>query len=100
MSSLERAAVLPDVPPIADTVPGFDFTAWTGVLVPANTPPDVARKIHNDIAAVLQRPEIKERYAAQGAYVVSGDAKYFGDLIRREQVLFTKVIKAAKIQVE
>ena len=65
VSSVKRAAVLPDVPSIEDTFAGFDATGWTGVFAPAGTPKEIVAKLHADITSVLARPDIRERFASR-----------------------------------
>jgi tripartite-type tricarboxylate transporter receptor subunit TctC len=100
VSSAKRAAVLPDVPSVAETYPQFDVTAWTGFFAPAGTPRDILQKIGADLTRVLQRPDVRERFASQGAEVVAGTPGQLAELIRRETVLYARVIKEAGVTPE
>jgi len=99
-SSLKRTPALPDVPAISETVPGYEFTAWTGVLAPAQTPRETINKIHADLVKLVERPEIREKFSDQGAYVVGSTPEQFNAIIRKELALFSKVIKAAQIRLD
>ncbi len=67
VTTATRSAALPDTPTIAETVPGFEFTAWFGVGVPKGTPPAIVEKLNREINAALNDPKIKARFAELGA---------------------------------
>jgi len=100
VSSAKRAAVLPGVPGIAETYPEFDISAWTGMFAPAGTPRDIVAKLSADITRALQRPDVRERFAAQGAEVIAGPPEQLADLIRRETALYARVIREAGVTAE
>src|SRR5690606_20981087 len=68
----EPSRLLPDVPPLSATVPGFSITSWNGILVPAGTPPDVVMKLNEALRAVLNDPAVREKLGAIG-FEVAGD---------------------------
>ena len=100
VSSVKRAAVLPDVPSIEDTFAGFDATGWTGVFAPAGTPKEIVAKLHADITSVLARPDIRERFGEQGAEVVAGTPEQLAAFVRRESALYAKIIQSSGIKVD
>ncbi len=100
VSQAKRAPVLPDVPSVAETYPDFDMTTWAGYFVPAATPREIVSKLNADIVRVLQRPDLKERFAAQGAETVGGAPADLAAFVRKETEIFAKVIQAAKIAAE
>jgi|KBSSwiStaDraftv2_1062776.scaffolds.fasta_scaffold414184_2 tripartite-type tricarboxylate transporter receptor subunit TctC len=100
VSSVKRAAVLPDVPSIEDTFAGFDATGWTGVFAPAATPKEIVAKLHADITSVLARPDIRERFGEQGAEVVAGTPEQLAAFVRRESALYAKIIQSSGIKVD
>jgi tripartite-type tricarboxylate transporter receptor subunit TctC len=100
VSAARRAAVLPEVPAIAETYPAFDIAAWTGMFVPAGTPRDITTKLTADINRALQRPDVRERFASQGAEVIAGPPEQLAELIRRETALYAQVIKRAGVTAE
>ena len=59
--------MLPDVPSIAETVPGYDVTPWYGVLAPAHTPAPIVSRLEREFLGVLRRPEVQEKFTLQGA---------------------------------
>ena len=62
-----RSPILPDVPTIAETIPGFEFTQWVGLMAPKGTPQPIIDQLHKSITAILSRPDIKEAWQKQGA---------------------------------
>jgi tripartite-type tricarboxylate transporter receptor subunit TctC len=100
VSSVKRAAVLPEVPSIEDTFAGFDATGWTGVFAPAGTPKEIVAKLHADITSVLARPDIRERFGEQGAEVVAGTPEQLAAFVRRESALYAKIIQSSGIKVD
>jgi tripartite-type tricarboxylate transporter receptor subunit TctC len=95
VTGLTRTPALPDVPPIADTVPGYVGEIWYGVLAPAGTPADIVNRVQGIVAASLNSADVKARFAKQGAEVVGSTPAEFAVFIRQEIVKWTKVIKDA-----
>ena len=96
-----RAPALPDVPTIAEAgVPGYDFTGWMGVLAPAAVPHGIVKKLHHDIARIVQLPEVKQRFAADAADPVGSSPEEFTAYLRSEIARWTKVVKAAGIKAD
>jgi len=100
VSSAKRSPVLPSVPSVAETYPQFDITTWMGFFAPGGTPRDIVAKVGDDMRRVLQRPDLRERFAAQGAEVVAAPPAELAQLIRRETMLYAKVIQQAGIKPE
>jgi tripartite-type tricarboxylate transporter receptor subunit TctC len=94
-SGKERVPYLPDVPTLAEAgVKDFNTAPWQGVLAPAGTPAAIVNFLHGQIGATLKAPDVKERFAQQGTEAVGLGPKEFGEMIRRELALNSKVIKA------
>jgi tripartite-type tricarboxylate transporter receptor subunit TctC len=100
VTSAKRAAVLPDVPPVADTLPGFEAASWYGVSVPAGTPREMIVKLNQEIARNLNAPDTRELLAREGTEVVAGSPAEFGSFYRAEIEKWSKVIKDAGIKLE
>ena len=62
----ERSAILPDVPPISDTVPGFDLSAWTGLFAPGNTPKEVVQAVYDALQKSLNDPQLQAKFKSIG----------------------------------
>lgn len=93
-----RSPVLPDVPTIAESgFPGYDAVGWNGLFAPAGTPREIVARLASESSALLSRPEIRERIAAQGADVVGGTPEQFAAFIRAETAKWKQVIVKANI---
>jgi tripartite-type tricarboxylate transporter receptor subunit TctC len=86
---------LPEVPAIAETLPGFDITAWYGFMAPAGTPQDVVKKVHDDSVAIIRRPDFLERLDRDGIEPVANTPEQFGAEIRTDLARWAKIVKAA-----
>jgi tripartite-type tricarboxylate transporter receptor subunit TctC len=95
-----RAKALPDVPAIAETLPGFDITAWYGFMAPAGTPREVIKKIHDDSVTVIRRPDFLERLDKDGIEPVGNTPEEFGAEIKRDLARWEKIVKAAKAKLD
>lgn len=100
VSSDKRAAVLPNVPTVAETVPGYDSDVWFGVIAPAGTPPAIADKLGKDIAGIVHRPETQKWLAQQGAVPVGGTPAEFAALMKSEYAKWADVFKKTGIKAE
>lgn len=97
----KRAAILPDLPTVAESgVPGFEATTVSGLVVPAGTPHDIISKLNAATVKVMARPAVKERFASFGAEAVSSTPEAFGKFIKEDFAKWTKVVKDANIHVE
>jgi tripartite-type tricarboxylate transporter receptor subunit TctC len=90
-----RAKALPEVPAIAETLPGFDITAWYGFMAPAGTPQDVVKKVHDDSVAIIRRPDFLERLDRDGIEPVANTPEQFGAEIRTDLARWAKIVTAA-----
>jgi tripartite-type tricarboxylate transporter receptor subunit TctC len=93
----QRTPVMPDVPPISDTVPGFSASSWWGIGAPHGTSGDIVKALNTQINAALADATIKERFAAMGALLLGGTPDGFRKLIADETEKWGKVIKFAGI---
>ncbi len=95
-----RSPVLPDVPPIADVVPGFDASSWWGIGVPRGTPGEIVTKLNAEINAGLADLKLKSRFADMGALLLAGSPAEFGKMIAIETDKWGKVVKFAGAKAE
>jgi tripartite-type tricarboxylate transporter receptor subunit TctC len=100
VTGLKRTPALPDVPTVADTLPGFEATSWYGVSVQGGTPRDVIAKLNQEINRVLSTSEMRARLETEGAEASGGSPEEFGAFFRAEITKWGKVIKAAGIRLE
>jgi tripartite-type tricarboxylate transporter receptor subunit TctC len=100
VSTMTRSDALPDVPTVGDTLPGFESSAWTGIVAPKNTPAEIIDRLNKEINVALAKPEIKARFAQLSGMVVGGSPADFGKLIVGETEKWGKLIRTAKIAPE
>lgn len=96
----KRSAVVPDLPTIGETVPGYFYDNWFGVLAPRGTPAEIVNQLRDSIARALQTPEIKSKLLAQSIYPMGTSSAQFGDVIREEIAKYTKLAKEIGIKVD
>lgn len=100
VTTAQRSALLPDVPPIADTYKGFEIDTWWGLVAPAATPADVVAKLNAAFVAALNSPEAKTRFAALMAEPVGNSSEQFGAFMKGELAKYEKVVKASGAKVD
>lgn len=100
ISSLKRAATLPDVPAIAETLPGFEALSFYGIGVPAGVPKPVMAKLNTEIARIITMPETREQLRQQGTDAVGNSQAEFMAFFQGEMTKWSKVIREAGIQPE
>ena len=100
VTSAERAAVLPELPVVADFVPGYEASAWYGLAAPKGTPSEIVERLNREVNAILARPDVTSQLADLGASLLPGSASDFGKLIADETVKWGKVIRFAGIKPE
>jgi tripartite-type tricarboxylate transporter receptor subunit TctC len=93
-----RSDLLPEVPTVADFVPGYEASAWYGIGAPRNTPTEINDTLNSEINASVADPEFTARMAAVGATVLRGSAAEFGKFVADETVKWAKVVKFAGIK--
>ena len=93
VTTATRSEVLPDLPTVADFVPGYEASAWYGVGVPKGTPDDIIDKLNKEINAILADPKAKARLADLGASLLAGSSADFGKLVADETEKWGKVVK-------
>ena len=100
VTSAERAEALPDIPAVAEFVPGYEASNWWGIAAPKATPAETVAKLNREINAAFADPKIKARLADLGGTPLAGPPAEFGRLIANETEKWGKVIRAAGIKAE
>jgi tripartite-type tricarboxylate transporter receptor subunit TctC len=96
-----RAAVLPDLPTIAEAgVPGYENSTWSAIAAPAGTPQPIVRRLNSEFARILKLPEIQERYAASGSTITGGPPEEMRAILKTELAKYGKLVKEAGITTE
>jgi tripartite-type tricarboxylate transporter receptor subunit TctC len=97
VTSPKPSAIAPDLPAIAQSVPGFDMTNWYGLLVAGGTPRDIIAKLQQEVARVLNLPELKERLAGEGMTTVASTPAEFVEFLAVETAKYNRIIRSAGI---
>jgi tripartite-type tricarboxylate transporter receptor subunit TctC len=101
VTSLERSALLPDVPTISEAgLRGFQSGTWQGIFVPRGTPEPVVRLLNREIVDIVKTPEVRKRFELEGGVPVGNSPQEFAVWLRAEIAKWAKVVKAAGIALE
>jgi tripartite-type tricarboxylate transporter receptor subunit TctC len=100
VSSTERSAIAPDVPTVADTIPGFEATSWHGVFAPAGTPKPIVDKMAAEMKRILELPDVKEKLFEIGAVASPMTPEDFTKFIDGERAKWADVVKAAGVKMD
>ncbi|MBU3605005.1 MULTISPECIES: tripartite tricarboxylate transporter substrate binding protein [unclassified Polynucleobacter] len=95
-----RDPSMPDLPSISETLPGFDVKNWIGLFAPAGTPPVVVKKLHDEVAKIMQQPAVQKKLEAEGAKYYAMTPEAFGAFQKKESIRWGKIIKSAGIKPE
>lgn len=94
----QRLAILPDVPPIGDTLPGYEARGWNGILAPAGTPKNIIDRLNREIVKVVRAPEFAQVLVGEGATAVGNTPAEFDTIIRADIKKWAKIIKDTGIR--
>ena len=100
VTTASRSEALPEVPTVAETVPGYEASAFFGMAVPKGTPPEIVDKLNKDVNAALADPNIKARLAELGGILIPGSPADLGKVVADETDKWAKVIKAGGVALE
>ena len=92
-SGKTRSTVLPDVPTVAETVPGYEATIWVGMVAPKGTPPAIVTRLNAEITKIVSRPDVRRDWAAQGAAAMTMTPDEFGKYISDDIVKWERIVK-------
>ncbi len=98
ISSAERSSLLPDIPPVAETLPGFDVVFWQGLFAPAGTPAPVIARLGAALRTATEDPALRARMAEQGVTITTGDAAMLHRTLADETAKWGKLIQEAGIR--
>lgn len=93
VTTAQRSGVMPDVPTVAETLPGFEIDTWWGLVAPAGTPAEVVAKLNAAFTAALQSPDVKGKFAALMAEPAPSTPQAFGDFMNRERAKYERMVK-------
>lgn len=100
ISALRRSSLLPKLPTVAESYPGFEADTWFGIVAPAGTPPAIVEKLNDTVRQIKHSPQVKERLAQMGADAIDYTPAEFAAMIKREMEKWGKVVRRAGIRPE
>ncbi len=101
VTTASRAPLLKDVPTLSESgLPGYDMQGWSGLLVPAGTPPKIINRLHGEIVKALAMPDVKSRFSGMGFETVGNTPAEFQKFIRREVDKWGKIVKTLNISAD
>ena len=100
VATRERLPFLPEVPPVADTVPGYEVQGWNGLLAPAATPRAIVDQLNREIVSIVKTPQFAEQFAPEGIVPVGNSPDHFAQVISEDIAKWAKVIRYAGIRPE
>jgi len=101
VTTAKRTSAAPDVPTIAEAgLPGYEQSAWHGLLAPAGTPEPVIAKLHAEMSKVVRSRDVLDKFAAQGIEVIGGSSAEFAAFIRGDVAKYAKLMKTAGIKLD
>ena len=100
VTTAKRSNALPDIPAVAETVPGYDAASWFAVIGPKGLPKDIAGRWNSEVNRILQLPEVKERMAGHGIEPAGGSPERLLEVVRRDIAKWQNVVKFANIKPE
>jgi tripartite-type tricarboxylate transporter receptor subunit TctC len=98
ISSANREPLLPDLPPVAEALPGFDAVFWQGLFAPAGTPAPILARLGVALRAATEDAELRARLAQQGVALTTGDATALASLLQQDTALWSRLIREADIR--
>jgi tripartite-type tricarboxylate transporter receptor subunit TctC len=99
-STLKRISALPELPPIADVVPGYEVLTWQGLVAPAGTPAEIINRLNSALIKALKDPEFESRMRGMGLELYGTTPEQFAQFIKNENAKWAKVIKATGARID
>ncbi len=100
VTTTQRSSVMPDVPTVAETLPGFEIDTWWGLIAPAGTPADVVAQLNAAFGKALQSPDVKAKFAGLMAEPAPSTPQAFGEFMARERTKYERVVKLSGAKVD
>ena len=100
ITSAKRSPLLPNLPAVSETVPGFESVTWFGMYGPKGLPADLVQRLNTAINQVLQDPSVKERFASLGIEPVGGTPQQFAAMLEKDRAKWKKIIVDRHITID
>ncbi len=100
VSSAKRTSLAPDLPTVAEFLPGFEADSWTGLMAPAGTPPAVVARLQQEVVKMLASQDLRDRFAAMGAEGVGSTPAEFAKMLADETERYARLVREANLKLE
>ena len=100
VTTVKRSPALPDLPAIAETLPGYDLPVWYGVVAPAGTPREIVTRLNAEILRVINMPDFKQRIEVDAVEPIGSSPEQLGDYIKSELVKWSKIVRDSGAKVD
>ena len=100
VTSEQRSRELPNLPAIAELVPGYEHRSWNGMWAPAGTPKDIVSRLNQVLGRILKQPDLQERLRAEGREPAHSTPEEFARVIARDIAKYSKVVQVGNIKVQ
>ena len=100
VSTAKRTQLAPELPTVGEAIPGFEADSWTGLMVPAGTPPEIVARIQSEIAKIVASDDMRQRFAAMGADAVASTPADFKAFLDAETIRYARLVKEANLKLE
>jgi len=100
ITTLKRSALVPELPPVGDTVKGYDVDFWVALFTPSGTAKEISTKLYSGLTRALAGADVRERFAAQGADVVGGSPDELATTLRADLAKWAKIVTATGVKID
>lgn len=100
VTSLTRSPLAPEVPTVAETLPGFEVSTWYGVLAPAGTPDAIIQRLNSEIIKAARLPDMRKKLEEQGVELLLSTPQAFGELLKSETIKWAEVIRVTGVKAD
>lgn len=100
VTTTQRITSAPDVPTIAETVPGFEYSSWTGMLAPAKTPPAIVQKLHAIWTGALKDPDVVKKLEGDGTFIIGNSPQAFQKFINTDAKQWKELVQETGLKME
>jgi tripartite-type tricarboxylate transporter receptor subunit TctC len=100
VSSAKRSTAMPELPTIADDLPGYEMSGWIGLMAPAGMPREISERLSREVRKILEIPEIKERFLALGQEPAGNTPEEYAEFLKRQNDRYASIVKQAGLKLD
>jgi tripartite-type tricarboxylate transporter receptor subunit TctC len=100
VSSAKRSTAMPELPTIADDLPGYEMSGWIGLMAPAGMPREISERLSREVRKILEIPEIKERFLALGQEPAGNTPEEYAEFLKRQNDRYASIVKQADLKLD